>query len=191
MDELRKIIGYNLAELRKNRDLTQSELAEKFNYTDRAVSKWENGDTLPDIETLYNLCEFYGVTLDYLTHEDNYEFVKEENKHQLWNNIIVLILVIMISWGIATIVFVYSILRSYTPLWQAFIWAIPLSAASALWFNRQHFRKRIINFIGWSIFVWGILTSLYLTILDTNFWPLFLLGIPAELSLVFYYLLKK
>ena len=64
MKDLRKIIGDNLTELRKRRGLTQLELAEKFNYTDRAVSKWENGDTLPDVEVLYQLCEYYGVTMD-------------------------------------------------------------------------------------------------------------------------------
>ena len=87
MEDLRKIIGNNLSELRKKRGLTQLELAEKFNYTDRAVSKWENGDTLPDVEILYNLCEFYGVTLDYLTHEDNNFYVKRNNELQLWNKI--------------------------------------------------------------------------------------------------------
>ena len=79
MKDLRKIIGDNLSELRKRRGLTQFELAEKFNYTDRAVSKWENGDTLPDVEVLYQLCEFYGVTIDYLTHEENSQFKKKDN----------------------------------------------------------------------------------------------------------------
>lgn len=41
MEDLRKIIGQNLAELRKRHGLTQFELAEKFNYTDRAISKWK------------------------------------------------------------------------------------------------------------------------------------------------------
>ena len=86
MEELRKIIGKNLAELRKRHGLTQLELAEKFNYTDRAVSKWENGDTLPDIEVLYNLCAFYGITIDYLTHEDNARFVKNEEQPLSTNN---------------------------------------------------------------------------------------------------------
>ena len=87
MEEIRKIIGKNLSELRKNKGLTQLELAEKFNYTDRAVSKWENGDTLPDIDTLYVLCEFYGVTLDYLTHEDNFKYIKENRETPLSNKV--------------------------------------------------------------------------------------------------------
>ena len=82
MEELRKVIGENLAELRKEKKLTQIELAEHFNYSDKTISKWEKGDILPDIETLYRLCEFYGVTLDYLTHEgdktEKNEFIKED-----------------------------------------------------------------------------------------------------------------
>ena len=66
MNDLRSIIGNNLSSLRKNKKLTQLELAEKMGYSDKAVSKWEKGDTLPDIETLYQLCNFYQVTLDFL-----------------------------------------------------------------------------------------------------------------------------
>ena len=51
MESLRKIIGSNLAELRKERKITQLELAEMFGYAAKAISKWEKGDTLPDVET--------------------------------------------------------------------------------------------------------------------------------------------
>ena len=77
MKEIREIVSENLTELRKEKKLTQLELAEKINYSDKAVSKWENGDTLPDIETLQKLCDFYGVTLDYLTHEGSRKDKKE------------------------------------------------------------------------------------------------------------------
>ena len=77
MENIREIIGENLASLRKEAKLTQLELAEKFNYSDKAVSKWEKGDTIPDIETLYNLCQFYGVTIDYLTHQGSLNDKKE------------------------------------------------------------------------------------------------------------------
>ena len=71
MDDLKVIVGRNLAALRKRRKLTQLELAEQMNYSDKAVSKWEQGATLPDLETLKQLCDFYGVTLDYLVDKDN------------------------------------------------------------------------------------------------------------------------
>ena len=191
MEDLRKIIGNNLAELRKRRGLTQFELAEKFNYTDRAVSKWENGDTLPDVEILYNLCEFYGVTLDYLTHEEKSFYVKRNNELQLWNKIAITCLVAMIVWGLATIIFVISLLRKHNPLWQSFVVAVPLSAVIVLYFNRVYFKNGLTRIIAWSVFTWGLLASAFLIIMDPQFWPLFLLGIPAQASILIYFLFKN
>ena len=69
MDQIK--IGKFIQQKRKERKLTQSDLAEKLNISDRTISKWENGDNLPDLETLNELCKFYGVTLDYLTPINN------------------------------------------------------------------------------------------------------------------------
>ena len=71
--DIKQIIAKNLANLRKNKKITQTELAEQFGYSDKAISKWENGDTLPDIQTLYQLCEFYNVTLDFLVSEQSFD----------------------------------------------------------------------------------------------------------------------
>ena len=193
MEDLRKLIGKNLTELRKRKGLTQVKLAEMFNYTDRAVSKWESGETLPDIEVLYNLCEFYGVTLDYLTHEDNERYIKKSNDElQKSNKITITTLVISIVWIVATVVFVYSLINSKIPaLWQAFIWAVPTSCVVLVLFNRVYFEKKIIYFIAWSIFIWTQLTAIYLSTIQFNIWPLFLLGVPAQFSLLVWLNIRK
>ena len=77
MEDIKVIIGKNLAELRKRKKYTQLDLANILQYSDKSISKWEKGDSLPDIEVLYNICNLYGVTLDYLTHEGNYSEKKE------------------------------------------------------------------------------------------------------------------
>lgn len=64
MDDINKIIGKNLLKLRKSAKLTQMELAEKFNYSDKSISKWENGESLPSVEILHELSTFYGTTLN-------------------------------------------------------------------------------------------------------------------------------
>ncbi|MBO5726567.1 MAG: helix-turn-helix domain-containing protein [Clostridia bacterium] len=79
-------IGKFIAECRKNKNLTQMQLAEKLNITDRAVSKWENGRALPDASIMLQLCEILGITVnDLLCGElvtmDNYN--KELEKHLL------------------------------------------------------------------------------------------------------------
>ncbi len=188
MNELKTIIGQNLAELRKEKKLTQLELAEKFNYSDKAISKWEKGDTLPDVETLHALCEYYGVTLDYLTHpgnrEDKSEFVKENKELHHRNNIISSAMMIVIVWMIMTIVYSYVYMKTGKTLWILFIWAVPASALVSVLCNALWFHKRMLYFISYSVFVWSLITSVYLQVLYINAWPLFLVGIPAEVILV-------
>lgn len=188
MEELRKVIGENLAELRKQKRLTQLELAEHFNYSDKTISKWEKGDILPDIETLYRLCEFYGVTLDFLTHEGNYEdkkeFVKEDKKKKTNNSIISTAMMVTIVWMIFTIIYVFVLLRSQESLWTLFIWAVPTTALMLAFCNKLYFQKRLLYFICYSLFIWSIITAFYLQFLYVNAWPLFLVGIPAEIILI-------
>lgn len=59
-------IGTFIMECRKSRGLTQAQLAEKLNITDRAVSKWENGKSLPDSSIMLELCALLGITADEL-----------------------------------------------------------------------------------------------------------------------------
>ena len=194
MKDLRKIIGDNLSELRKRRGLTQFELAEKFNYTDRAISKWENGDTLPDVEVLYNLCEFYGVTIDYLTHEENAHFKVKGNPLTKSNRIVITALVCSMAWMLATVIFVYVLLRSnYAQvIWQAFVWAVPTCSLLVVYFNHIYFHRRVTAFVAWSLFIWSLLTSVFLSFGDyKDLWPLFLLGIPAQISMIFWLNIKQ
>ena len=69
MEELKNVIADNLINLRKSNKLTQLELAEKLNYSDKAISKWERGESLPDIIILKQLAEMYGVSVDYILTE--------------------------------------------------------------------------------------------------------------------------
>ena len=64
MDELKQLIAANLAAFRKANRLTQAELAEKINYSDKVISKWERGESTPDVLILHQLAEIYGVTVD-------------------------------------------------------------------------------------------------------------------------------
>lgn len=193
MENIRETIGKNLAELRKKKGLTQFELAEKFNYSDRAISKWENGDTLPDIDTLYILCEFYGVTLDYLTHTyDQEQFVKRNEKDAMINNIIICGLFSSIVWMIATIIFVWTIIapsnsRGY---WEAFVYAVPTNAFLLLILNRIYFKNRLFKLIILSTFSWSLLASIYLGLLSLNIWAIFIVGIPMQLILILWYGIK-
>ncbi|MBQ3905055.1 MAG: helix-turn-helix domain-containing protein [Eubacterium sp.] len=58
--------GMFISELRKEKSLTQAQLAEKLGITDRAVSKWETGRSLPDAAIMLELCEILGITVNEL-----------------------------------------------------------------------------------------------------------------------------
>lgn len=88
-------IGRFIAKCRKEKGLTQTQLAEKLNITDRAVSKWENGKSMPDSSIMLELCEILGITVNELLSgekidEDNYEKKADENlvalKRRVENN---------------------------------------------------------------------------------------------------------
>lgn len=71
MDQIK--IGKFLAELRKEKDLTQEQLAEKLNVARRTVSRWETGNNMPDMDILIELSDFYSVDLrDILDGERRY-----------------------------------------------------------------------------------------------------------------------
>ena len=94
-----------LARLAKQDGLTQAELAEKMNYSDKAVSRWEHGDTLPDVNVLCELCDFYGITLNDLiseeceAEEDN-KSKREIRSYRLWRCILSGAIVWLIATGI-------------------------------------------------------------------------------------------
>ena len=71
MEDIKAIIAENIVTLRKAGGMTQIELAEKLNYSDKAVSKWERGESVPDISVLKAIADLFGVTVDYLITADH------------------------------------------------------------------------------------------------------------------------
>ena len=173
MESLRKIIGSNLAELRKERKITQLELAEMFGYTDKAISKREKGDTLPDVETLYQLASFYGVTIDYLTNDiplEEKEIITNPTKQTniKANRISIVLLSISLVWMLATICFVWIMVFNSVNYYQVFIYAIPLTAIVLILFNKT-WGKRKYNFYIYTLFLWSLISSIYVAFLQYNF----------------------
>ena len=122
MNDLKKTIAYNLIELRKRKKYTQQDLGNILGYSDKAISKWEKGDSLPDIEVLYQISNLYGVTLDYLTHEGSYEEKKEYimPKYEKRNKIFITLLFCTLVWFLVVLIFVYFQNKDKT-FWPIFI----------------------------------------------------------------------
>ena len=138
MKELREIIGENLTELRKQKGYTQISLAEKLHYSDKAISKWENGSSLPPIDILLELANLYGVTLDYLVKDSSQKdkkLLKNDNVKRR-NHILITLLSSVLVWIIATAVYVFSYIPTKeVSLWTIFLWAVPINAIVLIVFN--------------------------------------------------------
>ncbi len=194
MNEIKKLIGKNLTELRKKQKLTQAELATKLNYSDKAISKWEHGDALPSIENLMEICNFYGITLDQLVNE-NITQIKPINdpKENKINKLIVTLLSFVTIWTIATIIYVFYNVFLNINAWLSFIWAVPFSTIVIIVFNGIWGKSKFTYFLV-TILIWTLITSIYLSVLvlaNLNVWILFIIGIPATITTILWSKIKK
>ena len=81
MDDLKKVVAGNIIKLRTSMNLTQAQLGEKLNYSDKSISKWERGESVPDVFVLKTIADMAGVTVDYIiTPHDPDEEVQIEAK---------------------------------------------------------------------------------------------------------------
>ena len=138
MRDVRQIIADNLTELRKVNKLTQLELAEKLNYSDKAISKWERGESLPDVEILCQIAELYGVTLDYLVTKDHEEATQEYKISKERANVSKTIITWLSVFSAALlVVLAYILVYTITKisLWILFVWMVPLASTLLLIFN--------------------------------------------------------
>jgi transcriptional regulator with XRE-family HTH domain len=189
MEDLHPIIAENLVTLRKDSGLTQAQVAEKLGYSDKAVSRWENGDTLPDINVLNQLCRYYGIELSMLFERGAcLDATQVQNKKKTRRYYAVeCVLLIAAVWLAATMFYVFFNVRKGANYWTAFVWAVPASALIVCAFDRW-FRNRILQFVMASIAEWTLITAIYLQFLSQNIWELFLVGIPLQAFLTMWLL---
>lgn len=191
MSTIKENIANNIAELRKMNHMTQQDLAEKLNYTDKAISKWERGESTPDIESLSALAKMFNLTVDDLLNEtfDKEQTLRKE-KIRLSKSISKIALGVLTIWLIGTVVFVYNVIRNNVPngLWMSFIWPIPASSllVAIVAFLRKY--KMVIS-IAASITLWTGLMSIFLQILvmGGNIWIIFLVGVPLQAIIIITY----
>lgn len=189
MDELRLTIAKNIASLRKAAGLTQAEFAGRLNYTDKAVSKWERGESLPDIAVLKGISDMFGVQVDYLLHAEHDKADIEHSvliKRRNTNRLIITLLSATLVWLIATIAFVVLVWFPVDPgkfLWMSYVYAIPVTFIILLVFN-SIWGRRAWSFAIISLLVWSILLSIYLSYSHSESWIIFSLGIPAQLIII-------
>jgi transcriptional regulator with XRE-family HTH domain len=194
MIDAKVIVAENLAELRKARGLTQAQLAEKFNYSDKAVCRWEKGDTLPDINILCALADFYGVTMNDLV-DPEFEAIegKEEERTVFKYRVLITSLLLAAVWLLTVVFFITSMMFKNT-YWIIFIWAIPASCFSILRIWRGNRLHPVLKIIIYSVMIWTVITAIFLHLLvvnGVNSWMIYLIGIPLEFMVISWQQVKR
>ncbi len=143
MDELKDTIAKNLVQLRTQSHLTQLQLAKLINYSDKAVSKWERGEAIPDMRVLIKLSEIYGVTIDDIVKTKGVEKAVQPKKRISGLRAFIVAMAAVLVWFIATGVFMifYFITPTADYAWLVFVvaplpTAIVFTVFAALWGNR-------------------------------------------------------
>lgn len=130
---LKRLVADNITMYRKANGLTQIQLAEKLNYSDKAVSKWERGESLPDLYILMQIVDMFGITLNDLVTKQ--EQPKKVNKSKL-NHTIVTLLSIGLVWLIAFIVYVILHMASVSMDYMVFLYSLPVAFIVLIVFSK-------------------------------------------------------
>ena len=189
MEDLKFITAANIISLRTKAGMTQAQLAELLNYSDKSVSKWERAEAVPDAYVLKHMSEIFGVSVDYLLSSHNaWEPISQKQKRRYRSEIIVLISMVGI-WTLAFFIFIIGWILGHL-FWMVFIYAIPVSLITLLVFNSV-WEKGKRNYYIISTLVASIFVMFYLALLRWNPWQILLLIVPAELIVFLAFRVKK
>lgn len=190
-------LATNITKYRKAHGLTQVELAEKLNYSDKAVSKWERGEAVPELCVLKQIADFFGVKIDTLIDTPKKE--KPQKTHNISKKRFILCLCSAgLVWLVAICCFAFIdiIIPTISKTWLSFIFAIPISLIVLLILTSV-WGKTLTNMIVVSLLVWTLILAIYLLLINVlpsppkKLWELFLIGIPLQGLTVFWFLYKK
>lgn len=188
--DIKQNFSKNLSVLRKSRNMTQAELAEKLNYSDKSISKWERGDVLPDITTFKMIADFFGIKVDELITADKRREMSQNGKRALITS-----LSCALVFFIATLALLfYSSFRDFEYAWLFYVYAVPISCIILIIFTSKWF-STLSTMISVSGLVWSLSVSVYLSILlfaHVNLWFIFVVcAVFQVLVLIWFKLLDR
>lgn len=183
MDE-KDIVAANLTGYRKKAGLSQLELAKKLNYSNKNISKWENGETTPSVFVLKKIADLYGITVDDLLCADTAESslivetkAKLDKRHKTIFNLFMLFLANAIMFAVASLVVYILGIVNVTGFnkWLIYLYFTPLCFLSIAIYVKVIYKFAEIFSI--SAFGWLICLSIYLSLLNVkNIELIFILG---------------
>lgn len=196
MEDVKTVVAKNITELRLLNNMTQMELAEKLNYSDKTISKWERAESSPDISVLVEIADLFGVSLDYLVRSENIDEKVKENKQTQtkYNRRVISYISESVAWIIAVLAFIITslIIGKTTFQWLYFVYALPVVLIirlvfNSIWFNPRH------NYVIISALIWSILLTIHTTFLyfKINVAIIYFLGVVGQIVVVLWSFIKK
>jgi len=177
-EELPSVTAKNIAALRTARKMTQLELGEALNYSDKAISKWERGEAVPDAYVLLELSRIFGVSVDWILTPHGEEAPPAPYDDRRHIHVTVTLLSFFGVFAAATFAFVILALLG-NPEWQIFIYTVPVALVVLLIFN-SIWGQRHRNFTIVALLLPSLLLAAYVALLPQRLWMIFLLAAPSE-----------
>jgi transcriptional regulator with XRE-family HTH domain len=198
MEDIKSIVAKNISELRQSHKMTQLELAEKLNYSDKTISKWERAESSPDISVLIEIANLFGVTLDYLVKAEHEEETavtdSKPEEEKKYNRKAIAYISESIGWIVAIFAFIITtlILQKMSFQFLYFVYAMPIVLIvklvfNSVWFNPRH-NYYIISLLMWSLLATIQITFLYFKI---NVALIYLLGVAGQIVIVLWSFIAK
>lgn len=185
--EIKANFSKNLINLRKSRKLTQLGLAEKLNYSDKSVSKWECGDVLPDVTTFKMIADFFGVSVDKLISGDATKKLSQKTSR----TIITLLSCVSVIFVVTFVALFYTSFVDFDKVWMFYVFCLPvisviLIVMCSMWFGVT------ASGIAVSSLVWTLGLNVYLIMLEffaRNLWFVFVVCAAFQLIVLLWFIL--
>lgn len=196
MEDIKGIVAKNITELRQLNNMTQMELAEKLNYSDKTISKWERAESSPDIAVLVEIADIFGVSLDYLVKSQNIEDVVriDNSGKKKYNRKVIACISESVGWVAAIFAFIITslIIKETTFQWLYFVYALPIVLIvklvfNSIWFNPRH------NYVIISALMWSLIAAVHITFLyfNVNVSLIYFLGVVGQAVIVLWSFINR
>ena len=187
--DLSAVTAKNIASLRTARKMTQLELGEALSYSDKAISKWERGESIPDAYVLCTLSRLFDVSVDWILTPHEEKAPPPPSATRTRRRAAITLLSFFGLYAAVTVAFVVLALLGVF-LWQLFVYALPAGVIVLLVFNSL-WGHRGTNFLLAGILLAALLLAVYIALLPQNLWMLFLLAAPGELLVWLSHFLRR
>ena len=194
--ELSTILAENLVYYRKEKGLTQSQLAETLNYSDKSISKWERGEGIPDVIILRSLADLYGITIDDFFLEKKVN-LRTRIKELRYKKLFIMLLSIALTWVIgATVFFVLKMTVDWKASWLIYLYAFVISMIHCVIWS-SIYKNNMWLLVSLSGLIWSIAVSTHLSLkvlTDLNEWYIlyfYIVAVCFEILAVVWFLFLR